>query len=141
MGGGRQNPPPSFCNFLTKRKIITKLDTNIVYPLTNILLWKYLRWRHIYVDDVIICKLCFNLCDLWTDQINNGISWKITPLCKIIRVSYAFLLKINEESTSQWYIISDISRAFNFLKIPGAKCILGNVTKFWLTSFASFWAM
>ena len=33
---------PSRCSFLTKRTIITKLGTNMVYSLTNILVSKYM---------------------------------------------------------------------------------------------------
>ena len=38
--GGIQ--PPSFCNFLTKTTIITKIATNIFYPLTNFLVSNYM---------------------------------------------------------------------------------------------------
>lgn len=34
------------CNFLTKVTIMTKVDANIVYPLSNFLLSKYMMWNY-----------------------------------------------------------------------------------------------
>ena len=62
--------------FLTKRTIITKLGSNIVYPFINIFVPKCMMWHHIQVCETKICKAYHNLtymCGLGTDQANDVI--------------------------------------------------------------------